>query len=252
MMSDERLPWWREFFECTDSLRLAFFPSQEVTAYQVDALRSFLGQWPAPRVLDLCCGHGRHMVPLARQGHRITGIDASQLMVSRAKLAAEAACADCRAVRGDATMLPFAERTFDVTLCLFNSFGYLDTDEADQQVLREVARCLQPGGGFLLDTRNKAFQLSHLPFSEIVPVENGTAVWLECTQDAEGKRLVSVFRSCGTGKVVHRASIRVYTVAELTEMLQAAGLRLVHTYGGYDWSPFRPDSRELLVLAARE
>jgi len=190
------------------------------------------------------------MAPLLRRGYPMVGLDASSLMTSRAHAAAIGACARSCVIRGDAQLLPLADATFDVVLCLFNSFGYLP-DEANEQVLRETARCLAPGGRFLLDTRNRSYQLAQLPFSEIVPLQGGGAVWLECRHDRSRERLTSEFRCPGTGRLLHRASIRSYSLAELEAMLARSDLRIEDTFGGYDWAPFRGDSRELLILTVR-
>ncbi|MBM3471862.1 MAG: methyltransferase domain-containing protein [Armatimonadetes bacterium] len=243
--------WWRAFFESPDSLTLAFFPDDWVTDRQVKGLDRLLMPWRPRRVLDLCCGHGRHMAPLLERGYPVVGLDASSLMVTRAQAAVRQTGATGGVVRGEAQRLPFAEGAFDVVICLFNSFGYLPTDEENEQVLRETARCLRPRGRFLLDTRNRAYQLSQLPFSEIVPLQGGGAVWLECRHDVPRGRLVSEFRSAGTGKLLHRASIRTYSLSELERMLTRCGLLIAETYGGYDWTPFRGDSRELLLLTER-
>jgi len=243
--------WWRAFFESPHSLRLAFFPGRSVTAQQVRGLDRLMRPWEPRRVLDLCCGHGRHLIPLARRGYEMVGLDASSLMVKRARLAARKGGVPARLVQGEAQHLPFRAGAFDVVLCLFNSFGYLPTDEEDEQVLRAVSRSLRPGGRFLLDTRNRSYQLSQLPFSEIVPLQRGGAVWLQCRTDAARRRLVSEFRCAATGKLLHRASIRSYALGELEEMLARADLHVEATFGGYDWGPFRGDSRELLILARR-
>jgi SAM-dependent methyltransferase len=244
--------WWRTFFETPDSLQLAFFPDQWVTDRQVEGLHRLLRPWRPQHILDLCCGHGRHLIPLRQRGYPIVGLDASSLMLDRARTACVAAEVPAGLVRGEAQRLPFEDAAFDVVLCLFNSFGYLATDDENEQVLRETARCLQPGGRFLLDSRNRAYQLSQLPFSEIVPLQGGGAVWLECRHDAARGRLVSEFRSAGTGRLLHRASIRSYSLTQLQHMLERQGLPVQDVFGGYDWAPFRGDSRELLILAGRQ
>ncbi len=242
--------WWRRFFESPHSLRLAFFPDERVTAAQVAGLHRLMEPWQARRVLDLCCGPGRHLVPLAELGYPVIGLDVSAFMLRQARSAARSADVSACLVRGEAQRLPFSNGSLDVVLCLFNSFGYLSDDE-NRLTIEEIARCLQPGGRFLLDTRNRDYQLSHLPFSEVVPLEGGGAVWLECSHDATRDRLVSVFRAAGSGEVLYRASIRCYTLTELEEMLDRAGLPIEAVYGGYNWRPFRGRSREVLVLARR-
>ncbi|MGQ9730792.1 MAG: class I SAM-dependent methyltransferase [Candidatus Zipacnadales bacterium] len=244
--------WWRHFFESSDAFRLAFFPPPHVTRMQVEALARLLGRWQPRRVLDLCCGHGRHLVPLLTKGYAMVGLDASAYMTYQAASAAAQAGFKGVIIRGLAQELPFRRGAFDVILCLFNSFGYLATDEENERVLKEVGRCLEQGGRFLLDTRNRARQLAQLPFSEIVPLQEGGAVWLTCTHDHSRERLVSEFRTAGTGELLYRASIRVYHLSELEAMLTRSGLRVQHTFGDYHWRPFQNDSRELLILARRE
>jgi SAM-dependent methyltransferase len=173
-------------------------------------------------------------------------------MLEQARTASVAAQVPARLVRGEAQRLPFQNEAFDVVLCLFNSFGYLAADDENEQVLRETARCLQSGGRFLLDSRNRSYQLLQLPFSEIVPLQGGGAVWLECRHDAARGRLVSEFRCAGTGRLLHRASIRSYSLTQLERMLERCGLQVQGVFGGYDWAPFRGYSRELLILAGRE
>jgi SAM-dependent methyltransferase len=71
---DER-PWYSGFFD-DDYLRV-FDPvvPQERTAAEVNGVVGQLGLAPGARLLDLCCGQGRHTVPLARLGFRVTGLD---------------------------------------------------------------------------------------------------------------------------------------------------------------------------------
>lgn len=243
--------WWRVFFESPASLELAFFPNQAETRRQVAALRRLLDGWRAERILDLCCGHGRHMAPLVARGYLVVGLDASALMTEMAWQAVRKTGRTGWVVRGEAQRLPFTNDAFDAVLCLFNSFGYLASDPENEQVIRETARCLRPGGRFLLDTRNRDYQLAHLPFSEIVPLTNGGAVWLKCHYDRARKRVVSEFRTAGSGKLLYRASIRSYSLDELQLMFSRSGLQVTDVFGGYDWTPFEPNSRELLILAAK-
>ncbi len=41
------------------------------------------------KVLDFCCGPGRHTIALAKRGIKVTGVDRSEFLLSKAK--AEAA-----------------------------------------------------------------------------------------------------------------------------------------------------------------
>src|SRR4249920_963861 len=45
-------------------------------------------------LLDLCCGPGRHAVPLAQRGMRVTGVDRTSLLLDRARERASVAAVD--------------------------------------------------------------------------------------------------------------------------------------------------------------
>ena len=67
------------------------FPEQSFEAAhqeveQILALANFSGD----SVLDLCCGPGRHSIPLAERGMEVTGVDASSFLLTKAKQRAEA------------------------------------------------------------------------------------------------------------------------------------------------------------------
>jgi SAM-dependent methyltransferase len=79
---DER-PWYTDFFD-DDYLRI-FGPllPDERTAAEVNGVVERLGLGPGARLLDLCCGQGRHAVPLARLGFAVTGLDRSRRLLER-------------------------------------------------------------------------------------------------------------------------------------------------------------------------
>jgi len=72
-------PWYQEFFG-EDYLRMyALTLWSERTAREVEGIVRLLGLPPGSSILDLCCGHGRHAIPLAQSGYRVTGQDLCQV-----------------------------------------------------------------------------------------------------------------------------------------------------------------------------
>ncbi|ARI55656.1 hypothetical protein A6E92_28445 [Streptomyces sp. S8] len=91
---------------------------------------------PGSRVLDLACGPGLFVVPLAARGYTVTGVDLSPL--ERARTACEAAGAEVRLERAD--MLTYTEPgAFDMILNVFTSFGCFECFEAAEDSLFEEA-----------------------------------------------------------------------------------------------------------------
>lgn len=115
------------------------FLSLDVTRAEASFLRARLPE--QGRLLDLGCGHGRHLAELAG-----VGVDRDPLSLREARTHAPVARADLRA-------LPFRDRAFAGGWCWYNSLGTFE--DADVPViLREVARCLRPGAPFIFHSSN--------------------------------------------------------------------------------------------------
>ncbi|MGD8239261.1 MAG: class I SAM-dependent methyltransferase [Armatimonadota bacterium] len=247
-LSDEA-EWWERFFESPDSIPLSYFPSTPETQRELDGIRRLLQPRPSDRILDACCGMGRHAVPLAAGGCRLVGVDRSHMMVGMATEAARQAGAACRFIQADAGRLPFPSGHFTKVLNLFNSFGYCETDEGNIRVLAETARCLQPGGTFLLETRNKLQQLVAVPYTRCERLPGGRRVRLRCYYDAARRRLNSEWTDAQDEDILHHfASIRLYDLDEITGMLNSVGLHVVTTYGEYDGAAFDRWHWKLVLL----
>jgi len=68
--------WWRRFFESSDSLELSYFPDHRETAREIQGLQRLLRLTREDLIADICCGYGRHLIPLVNLGYRVVGLDA--------------------------------------------------------------------------------------------------------------------------------------------------------------------------------
>jgi D-alanine-D-alanine ligase len=136
-----RPDWWRMVF---DELYLKtdgdLVENERNTRAEVDAVVAAAGLRPSDRVLDLCCGQGRHSLELARRGFRgVIGVDQSPYLIGLARRRARAARLEVGFVEGDARCTQVAEASFDCVLILGNSFGYFERAEEDALLLRPGA-----------------------------------------------------------------------------------------------------------------
>ena len=241
--------WWRDFFESADSIPLSFFPGEEETAEQIEGLVDLLDLHRGERVADICCGMGRHAIPLAERGMDLLALDASDMMLRIAdELGGDVE--GLQLVRGDAANLPLRDGSFDVMLNLFNSFGYFLDEGQNVAVLEETVRCLKPGGRFLLETRNRSYQILYAPYYQEVSRADGTAAIIRCRYDEAEHRLTSVWSDPDDPEtILHEASIRLYGLDELREMFDEVGLEVDGVYGEYDGRPFEGWERMLILQA---
>lgn len=112
-----------------------------------EAWAARLGEWLPPRpghVLDLGCGTGSLSLLAAERGHRVTGVDLSPAMLTRAR--AKLAGHDALFLVGDAGGPPVRERSFDAVLVRHVLWTLPDPGRA----LRHWRELLRPGGRLVL------------------------------------------------------------------------------------------------------
>ena len=134
----------------------------EITLAEIEYLVSVtqLPLDPPPRqawaILDLGCGDGRLLLPLARMGHRGFGLDLGPSPVNQLKeeakqqgLPIEAQVADLRDWSKGQVRFAGAE-AFDLILLSFGTLGAVERPEAEA-LLTRASEVLRPGGWLYLD-----------------------------------------------------------------------------------------------------
>ena len=240
--------WWESFFG--DDYFELYRLDAEKTGRECEFICHELGLKPGMRVLDLCCGHGRHLVHLLRRGVNVTGLDLGPVQLAKAKERLRARGLSCKLVRGDMRFLPCSQ-AFDAALSMFTSFGYFD-DDGNAQVLSELRRALRPGGRLLLDLPNVVASCRRGLTQQWVERECGL-VFEEFERDAGAGRLRSrKVVADAEGRRPYRFTVREYIFCEIKAMLQGVGFEVEEVRGGYEDTPLAPDSPRMVVRARRE
>jgi len=250
-LMDEQ-PWYKEFFGRHYLETYGPVLTTERTIREADFIESTLALPQGARILDLCCGHGRHLVELADRGYRMCGLDLNQHFLDIARPEADRRGLEIRLELSDMRDIPFVDE-FDAVINMFTSFGYLESDDEDRKVLDAVARALKPGGLFLIELMHRDCLARIFQPRGWHETETGAKVLEEQSFDPltgrNQARHVIIYPD-GTVREAHH-SVRIYTLTELARMLTAAGLQVEATYGGTDGTPFTLESRRLTVLSRR-
>ena len=241
-------PWYKTFFG-EDYLRIytPFLPPER-TAREVNGIINLLNIAPGSSILDLCCGHGRHAIPLAQRGYSITGQDLSEVLLGRARAEAKSQGIQAHWIQSDMRTSPF-ENEFDAIINIFTAFGYLETEEDDTQALQQVHKALKSNGLFLLETVYQPKVMRSFTPHSIIRYEDGLIVLEERYIDLLTSRnevRISMIHPDGRRTEYHQ-SMRIYTLTELLHMFTSVGLDLQIYYGGLDGSPLSMDSRLVVV-----
>lgn len=244
--------WWRNIF---NSLYLKtdgdVVEDQRITNEEVDQFLSILKISPEDRILDLCCGQGRHSLELSRRGFKfIEGLDRSHYLIQRAKKQTMKEGLDVRFREGDARKLAYAPDTFDVVMILGNSFGYFETIEDDLRVLKEVFRVLKPWGRLLIDVADGGYLRENFQPRSWEWIDRKLFVCRERSLSLDEQRLISreVITNVEKGVIADQFyAERLYSKESLPHILKSAGFNDIIFH-----CEFSPDSERNQDLGMME
>lgn len=215
-------------------------------------------------VLELGCGTGRVLLPLARAGVRVVGLDRSVQMLGQARRRIRRARGtdSARLVRGDIRSLPFApEPGFGLVIAPYGVLQSLLRDQDIRRTLRSVHDVLRPGGLLVMELvpdvpRWKEYdrRLSH------VGHRRGGSAQIRLVESVrqDRARQLTVFEQefterRGGQRHVHRFSLtfRTLSMGQMTGRLRRAGFAIVRLEGDYDGGGWTSAAQTWLVVARR-
>ena len=222
-------------------------------------------------VLDLGCGTGRVLIPMAEQGSRVTGLDISPLMLEacRAKLENLPVPVRERVSLVEASMHDFKlNERFELIFSAFRSFQVLLNVEDQLACLRCLSDHLQDDGRLILDVfdphlpflveesrkeewgRDAPFTLPDGRLVELRqrnPVTDLTRQVIDCEliyyvthPDGRRERLVQSF------------PLRFFYRYEIEHLLARTGFEIQELFGGYDRAPFGAERPQEIIIVARK
>lgn len=217
------------------------------TDEEVDFLARTFAHAKDELLLDIGCGFGRHLKPMAKLGFRVVGLDRFAHLPARIPKRGR------RAVAADMRRLPFADATLGGAWCLFNSFGYFAHAE-NMACLAEWARALRPGATLAMQIPSRPGMSkiadAHVPSRMMAKDFTVSEAY---GYDTESKSLV------GRGEWEFKGrrhawefALRMYTRAEMERALRKAGFDTVETWEGFSGEDFEERASSQMVLTARK
>jgi SAM-dependent methyltransferase len=230
------------------------FGADDAIAFLLEQACSFGGP-----VLELACGTGKLLEPIAHAGFTATGIDASEPMLAEARRKARDAGSSSRYIHADMRRFALRERFAFIFLAGNSLCHLLDIDSFDA-CMACVREHLAEGGRFIIDV--------YVPYLPLLLVDPSVRQKLATYDDPDGAGRVVVthtarydpitqIRSATTfhqfpGEPSEREGslvLKMYFPQELQALLRHSGFRIVDAYGNYDKSPLTPESpKQIYVL----
>jgi SAM-dependent methyltransferase len=221
-------------------------------------------------VLEIGCGTGRVLIPTARAGIDITGIDLSEHMleVCRGKLLLEPAEVQARVhlLRGD--MRDFALRQqFRLATLPFRPFQHLTTVEDQRACLHTIYAHLQTGGRVILDLFNPMVERlgpdtigQEYPEGEFTTPDGRSVQRISKVVDRDRANQINfielvyhvTYPDGRAERMVHSFAMRYLFRFEAEHLLTSCGFRVEQVFSDYDLKPFGAKyPGELILVAAK-
>lgn len=200
-------------------------------------------------VLDLMCGYGRHTVELARRGYSVTAIDNLPEYIAEVEQKALSENLSIDTITGGALEASLHQR-YKAMLCMGNSFAFFNKQDA-LSLLQKLAAHLEPEGILIINTWMIAeIAIRHFREHEWYPVDDYKCL-LHFQFHFGPNRIESehtLIAPDGTIEVLHGVDY-VFTLDELEQLFQQAGLRLREVYSTPKKRKFKMgDNKAYLVI----
>ena len=244
-----------------------------VAPYQARQDRKFFVEAAAESggaVLELGCGTGRILIPIARAGVEVTGIDASEPMldVCRKRLEEESEEVRSRIHLMNGRMQDFGlDKKFNLITAPFRPFQHLLTVEDQMACLRQVHAHLRDGGTFILDVFNpwvhKLVEPAGvegatepefaMPDGRRVTRKNRVVGRDLFNQTIDIEMIYEVIHPDGAEeRIVEPFSMRYLYRFEAEHLLARCGFEVQVVYADYDKSPYGSKYPGELIILARK
>lgn len=221
-------------------------------------------------ILELGCGTGRVLLRLAEAGHRVHGLELSEQMLAacRRKLAGAAPEVRERVRLTYGNMAGFnLDEAFRLIIVPFRPFQHLLRVDEQLACLRAAHQHLEPGGKIILDLfqtdprrmhdpeflkERDAYEEVKMPDGRKLRLAERVVAYHRAEQVNDVELIYYVTHPEGrTERLVMAFPIRYFFRYEVEHLLERCGFQVAAVYGGFDGSPLRDDSPDMLFIAEK-
>ena len=248
-----------------------FYDIHETHSQDVELIRRLIAGRGWIRILEPFCGTGRILIPLAKDGHELVGLDQSRCMLDRARARIALLPADIHAavtlVQADALAGDWPGG-FDLVLLGSNCFYELSSPQEQETCVAFAAAALKPGGHAYVDNDHMedAVPAAWLPagprpggfprgtcadgtrlesVNETLSFDLQTRLW-------RARRSITITSPEGTARTVEYVHQKhPVRFAEVRGWLQKHGLTIEQTSGDREGHSYTNDSPRAIFWAAK-
>lgn len=246
------MTWYRTFFEGVPQRAWKLGQTIERDELEAEFLWDMLYLGEGDKVLDIFSGYGRHAIPLARNKVEMWCVDISPESCEELSVESREQHLGIQVLCGDFLEAPLPPVEMDAAYCMGNSLCFFNRTTMPQ-FLSKIASALKEDAPVMLHSALLAesvlphFQLNewmhtgqgeetiyYLAYNEYDPIEG--IIRAEITYLENGKRHP------------YRIEQHIYTLSEIKNMCENAGLFVEGVYSALDAEPYRLGDEEAFIL----
>lgn len=238
--------WFETWFDTKYYHQLYNNRDEKEASFFIDNIVNELALDANARILDLCCGKGRHAIQLNQMGFDVVGVDLSGQSIAQAKKFEQE---NLRFFVHDMRN-PMPGEQFDAVFNLFTSFGYFENLADNLKVLESIHSYLNKDGILFIDFMNV-----NVVIKNMVPVEQKErdGILFDIQKYVEDNQIVKRISFSDNGKKhEYFEKVQAIDYQEFIRLLETANFKVEQTFGNYSLQPYDQLSSERLILQARK
>ena len=198
------------------------------------------------KLIDIACGKGRHAKYFNQKGMDVVGVDLSPNSINTAKKdenkSLKFSVHDMREI--------YKENTFNIVTNLFTSFGYFEDNKDEQKAINAMSSNLKKEGLLIIDFMNVKKVITNLVPKEQKTIDN---IIFNITRKVENGHIIKDIEIIdGTEKQHFQEKVKAITLADYSEFISTAGLKIIDIFGNYKLDSFEDNIADRLILICKK
>jgi cyclopropane fatty-acyl-phospholipid synthase-like methyltransferase len=241
--------WFEEWFDTEEYLNVYRHRNEEDAKNLFNLINKNILPEKGSKVLDLACGAGRHSILFAKNGFDVTAVDISDNLLNVARKTANELSLNISFIKSDLRELHFTEK-FHLILNLFTSFGYFESDDENEEIIKFASEHLLNNAYFVIDFFNIVYLKNNIIPVTYDKIEDGI---IKQERVFEGNRIVKKITITKKNDVkYYYESVRTYSKDELITLIIKNGLRIQNVIGNYLGVEFEEINSPRVIIIAKK